>query len=272
SLLPKKIWQIILSPVRGSVHEARGIPAPDVSSWVDKNPFYTYKMLSDEGAGTFLRTYYANRTDILDLYEDLKNPAMKSDFLRYLILLAEGGIYTDLDTTALKGIDEWIPDVYKPKVRLITGVEYDEPTTETSTEPGDMVYRLQFGQWSLGCVPGHGLMQDMVAEVESTVNELAATQGAAIKDMHIPDGMILNMTGPVAWTTRVWAYIREADPNLKDLTDLSGMKEPRLYGDVLILPINAFTSGQLHSGSTWWWTPSDALSRHRFKGSWRDSS
>lgn len=45
---------------------------------------------------------------------------------------------------------------------------------------------------------------------------------------------------------------------------------PRLYGDVVILPVDAFGMGQMHSNSTHDGAiPDAALLRHRFRGSWR---
>ena len=45
--------------------------------------------------------------------------------------------------------------------------------------------------------------------------------------------------------------------------NLTGMREPRLYGDVLVLPIDVFATGVPHSGA------SEGVVKHQFAGAWR---
>jgi mannosyltransferase OCH1-like enzyme len=40
--------------------------------------------------------------------------------LRYLILYANGGVYSDIDTKALKPISTWIPEQLKNKVNAVS--------------------------------------------------------------------------------------------------------------------------------------------------------
>ncbi|KAG6365663.1 hypothetical protein INS49_007274 [Diaporthe citri] len=51
---------------------------------------------------------------------------MKTDFLRYLVILAEGGVYSDLDTWALKPVDDWVPQYLRGSVRAVVGIEFDQ--------------------------------------------------------------------------------------------------------------------------------------------------
>ncbi|KAK5699497.1 hypothetical protein LTR97_005625 [Elasticomyces elasticus] len=55
----------------------------------------------------------------------------------------------------------------------------------------------------------------------------------------------------------------------EDIMTLTG---PKLIGDVLVMPINAFGTGQLHSGSGPWGN-ADQLISHHFKGfqTWKPS-
>ena len=63
----------------------------------------------------------------IDTYFALRNPGMKTDLLRYLILWVEDGVYADLDTWALKPIDAWVPEHLKAEgsVRAVVGLEWD---------------------------------------------------------------------------------------------------------------------------------------------------
>ena len=53
--------------------------------------------------------------------------------------------------------------------------------------------------------------------------------------------------------------------------NFTGMTERRLFGDVLILPIDGFGAGQPHSNSKRNDNqgPGNIFVRHQFKGSWR---
>ena len=50
--------------------------------------------------------------------------------------------------------------------------------------------------------------------------------------------------------------------------NLTGLKSPRLFGDVLVLPIDAFASGVPHSGASPFGS-GEAFVTHQFQGSWR---
>jgi alpha 1,6-mannosyltransferase len=80
----------------------------------------------------------------------------------------------------------------------------------------------------------------------------------------------MNSTGPAAWTDVVFEVLQEHNRNLNTSKDLSFMTEPRLYGDVLVLTIDGFGTGQPHSNSTNNGSiPEAALMKHLFRGSWR---
>ncbi|KAJ3008061.1 UNVERIFIED_CONTAM: hypothetical protein HDU68_003242, partial [Siphonaria sp. JEL0065] len=52
---------------------------------------------------------------------------VKTDFLRYALIWKYGGVYSDADTTCLRGIDGWFEGLEskhdRTKVDLIVGVE-----------------------------------------------------------------------------------------------------------------------------------------------------
>lgn len=53
---------------------------------------------------------------------------MRTDILRYLLLLNDGGVYNDLDFECLKPIHTWldgIPEALKAKAGVIVGIEND---------------------------------------------------------------------------------------------------------------------------------------------------
>lgn len=79
----------------------------------------------------------------------------------------------------------------------------------------------------------------------------------------------MTTTGPSAWTDVVFQQLRKADPMFQSLKELSGMKESRLIGDILVLDIDGFGMGQPHSNSTADGSiPDTALAKHGFRHSW----
>lgn len=67
----------------------------------------------------------------------------------------------------------------------------------------------------------------------------------------------------------MFEQLQKGDPKLRGLKELSGMKEPRLIGDILVLTIDGFGMGQPHSHSTADGSiPDAALAKHGFRHSW----
>ncbi|KAM4059701.1 glycosyltransferase sugar-binding containing DXD motif domain-containing protein [Hirsutella rhossiliensis] len=207
TLIPQKIWQIFFRQ-----------PTPrdlsDTASWLALNRGYEYRLLGAAEGEALISRYFGTDGDEVQVYNQLQSSGMKSDLLRYLVLAAEGGVYTDIDTEALHPIDSWIPPQFRSKTRVIVGIEFD---------------RLDGPNWET--------------------------------------------TGPIAWTDVVFEQFRSFEPDFVSLRNLSDLQEPRLIGDILVLPIDGFGTGQLHSNSTHGDTVSkSALLRHRFGGSWRKPS
>jgi alpha 1,6-mannosyltransferase len=198
----------------------------------------------------------------------MTNVGMRSDFLRYLLLSVEGGVYSDTDTLAIKSVDNWIDLELRDKVRLVVGIEFDRLDGPWW---GDIPHELQFCQWTIAAAPGHPVFQKMVNRTLVALDELSVQQGGApIPDLKLESMDVMNTTGPAAWTDAVFLQLQEYEPALFSVRDLAFMTEPRLIGDVLVLPIDAFGMGQLHSNSTNDGTiPRAALIKHEFYGSWR---
>jgi hypothetical protein len=84
----------------------------------------------------------------------------------------------------------------------------------------------------------------------------------------LTDEDVLAITGPRGWTLTIYAALSAAAGSNITWHNLTGMREPRLFGDILVLPIDGFATGLPHSGSTLAGSP-DAMVRHEFRGSWR---
>lgn len=258
--IPRNIWQVFLGY---SPFDRLG---ETVQSWVMANQDYSYMLVSKEGAENFVREYYSERPDIVQTFIDIRYPIFQSDLLRYMLLEAKGGVYSDIDTTVRKPIRDWIPTHLVPKTRAVVGIEYDQ--LDNPGPSHGFSERISFCQWTLAASPGHPMMAHIVEEVVDTLQNMARKNHSTIADLKVHDNQVGDVTGPGIWTRIVMQSLSAATNTRVTYRNVTGLKEPRLFGDILILPIDGFGTGQAHSGSSHN-DPDTALVRHHFKMSWR---
>jgi alpha 1,6-mannosyltransferase len=224
-------------------------------------------LVSQKGGEELVRTHFASDPRIMEAYNKMPNVGMKSDLLRYLLLEAEGGVYTDTDTICLKPIDKWVPPELRDKVAVVVGIEFDR---RDGVAWADINHWVQFCQWTIAAAPGHPVFRKMVERIIASLADLSAIHNTPIQDLKPKSFEVMNSTGPAAFTDVVFAQLQEYNSSLTDTQDLSFMTEPTLFGDILVLPIDGFGMGQQHSNSTHDGSiPEEALVKHRFKGGWR---
>ncbi len=183
-----------------------------------------------------------------------------------MVLESEGGVYSDLDTTALKPVNEWVPSNLKSKVHAVVGIEYDQGQGEAY--PGMEGPRLQFCQWTMAASRGHPLMSRIVTDVVEALRALAIKNETTIAELKPSDEDVMQLSGPGIWTRAVLKTLSEATGTEMSYGNFTGMKEPRVFGDVMVLPVNGFGTGQSHSGSVREGSR-DAFVRHGWKESWK---
>ncbi|KAG9258761.1 glycosyltransferase family 32 protein [Emericellopsis atlantica] len=267
SLIPPRIWQIMF-PKAGSSDPITPDQLGDTASWLALNPDFSYTLIGPKGANDLILEAFPEQPQVVKVFEDLPNVAMKSDLLRYGVLHTHGGVYTDTDTVAIRGVDQWIPADIRDQVRLVVGIEYDR--RDDRPWPG-IFHWVQFCQWTIAAAPGHPVFEGMIARALRSIMELANQGERAFVDLHLSTLEVMNSTGPAAWTEIVFEHLQAFDPSLNTTADLSYMEEPTLFGDILVLPIDGFGMGQQHShSSNDGSVPSAALARHLFRGSWKD--
>ena len=261
---PAYIWQTWkYTPASGDFGETF---RPAEASWSELHPGFVHEVVTDEAAVYLLKHLYASVPQILDAYESLPLAVLKADFFRYLILLARGGIYTDIDTTALRSTTDWIPDeVPRSSIGLIIGIEADPNRTDWKEWYSR---RIQFCQWTIQAKPGHPVLRDIVATI--TEDTLRMKNKGVLKANKF-DKSIVEFTGPAVWTDAVFSYLN--DPNYfkmdgKNITweAFTGMETAKKVGDVVVLPITSFSPGVQQMGAK---EPDDPMAfvKHDFEGS-----
>ena len=263
SKFPAYIWQTWkYTPADGNFGESL---RPYEASWSEKHPGFIHEVVSDDQADHLLKYLYASVPEVYEAYASLPIPVLKADFFRYLILLARGGIYTDIDTTALKPTMEWLPDDFRrDSIGLIVGIEADADRPDWQDWYSR---RVQFCQWTIQSKPGHPVLVDVVARI--TEDALRMKKQNILKDGKM-DKTIVEFTGPAVWTDSIMAYFNNPiyfDLKGRNITalDFTGVEEHKQVGDVVILPVTSFSPGVGQMGAK---DPGDPLAyvKHEFEG------
>lgn len=102
-----------LSPktvVPSTIWSSDGKPAP--SAWFAKwsQMGFDPEFLDDAGAEDWIKSHYGN-TSVKAMWDSMPRFILKADLLRYLLLLDEGGTWSDMDTVPLMHRTNWTKDV-----------------------------------------------------------------------------------------------------------------------------------------------------------------
>jgi alpha 1,6-mannosyltransferase len=213
------------------------------ASWTELHPGFVHEVITDQVAPHLLRVLYAPVPEVLEAYHALPEPVLKADFFRYLILFARGGIYSDIDTSALKSALEWIPDsVPKESIGLVVGIEADPDRPDWADWYSR---RIQFCQWTIQSKPGHPVLRDLITRITKETLK-RKEEGVFITKKK----SVVEFTGPAVFTDTVFDYFN--DHRFFDMShsqgnitwaNFTGMENPKKVGDVIVLPITSFSPG-----------------------------
>lgn len=260
---PAYIWQTWkYTPASGDFGETF---RPAEASWSELHPGFVHEVVTDEAAVYLLKHLYTSVPEVLEAYQSLPLAILKADFFRYLILLARGGIYTDIDTTALRSTTDWIPEeVPRSTIGLIIGIEADPNRSDWKDWYSR---RIQFCQWTIQAKPGHPVLRDVVATI--TEDTLRMKKKGVLRVNKL-DKSIVEFTGPAVWTDAIFNYLN--DPvyykmDGKNVTweTFTGMETAKKVGDVVVLPITSFSPGVQQMGAKDTDDPM-AFVKHDFEG------
>ncbi|KAL7267564.1 alpha-1,6-mannosyltransferase Och1 [Rhizina undulata] len=269
SKFPAYIWQTWkYTPANSQFEEKFRVTE---ASWTEKHPDFVHEVITDQVAAHLIRHLYSPVPDVLEAYISLPLPILKADFFRYLILLARGGVYADIDTVALQPATDWIADNFKLNtVGLVVGIEADPDRPDWAEWYSR---RIQFCQWTIQSKSGHPVLREIVANI--TAETLKRKKEGKLTKNH---DNVIEFTGPAVWTDTLFDYFNDADYfDMSSSTgniswvNFTGMTEPKKVGDVVVLPITSFSPGIGHSGAGDTNDPM-AFVKHEFEGSWKPES
>lgn len=222
------------------------------ASWTEMHPGFVHQVITDDTQRHLIKYYFASIPEVVEAYEVLPLAVLKADFFRYLVLLARGGIYSDIDTTALRPAPEWLPeDLDQSTIGLVVGIEADPDRLDWKEWYSR---RIQFCQWTIQAKPGHPVLRDIVAYITEETLRMKKAKRLSKKKM---DKTIVEFTGPAAWTDAVFRYFNNPDYfNIEpgssrnvSYEHFTNQEEHRKVGDVVVLPITSFSPGVGQMGS-----------------------
>ncbi|KDN43566.1 glycosyltransferase family 32 protein [Tilletiaria anomala UBC 951] len=177
------------SLVPATIFSSDRVPAP--AGWSEQWTslgFHPVQFLNDSAANTWMSDQFAAPTGstglskTLQAWHALPRGVMRADFLRYLLLLVEGGTWSDMDAEPLAAKETWAEGALISKstswatkdqnIRLVVGVECDPVSYKRVSFRGLPEFirilpmnrhrEVQFVQWTLHSAAGHPVMADVL--------------------------------------------------------------------------------------------------------------
>ncbi|MCJ1307974.1 membrane-bound alpha-1,6- mannosyltransferase Initiation-specific [Agyrium rufum] len=265
---PAYIWQTWkYTPAQGEFSDDFRVSE---ASWTEMHPSFVHEVITDRTAAYLIRYLYASVPEVVEAYNALPIPVLKADFFRYLILLARGGIYSDIDTTVLRSAIDWIPaDIPPSSIGLIVGIEADPDRPDWQDWYSR---RIQFCQWTIQAKAGHPVLRNVVATI--TEDTLRMKKLGLLAKSKL-DKSVVEFTGPAVWTDTIFNYLNspeyfKIDSPRKNITweAFTGIESSKKIGDVVVLPITSFSPGVNNMGAKDIDDPM-AFVKHEFEGTWK---
>lgn len=255
---PKRIWTTgPLSPMRLKKEDA-----DHVRTWMDQNQDHRFELLTDGAAETYVKDRLPVDDKISHTYLSLQDFIMRADFIRYLVLLKDGGVYNDVDVGCLKPIDLWIPARFKDNTSVVLGVEVDNEMGPDKSKLFELV------NWTIMARRNAPFMRYLVDSVVRNLEQTAIKHNTTLYNLNPKRQEVIDVTGPMALTQAAFRYLSDKTGTTINMQNFTKMRQPKLVADILVLPINAFGAGHQVQ-----WSGADedgsALVHHYFAGSWK---
>jgi mannosyltransferase OCH1-like enzyme len=176
------------------------------------NPGWGFELVDNAGCDAFMATRYAG-TPILAVYQGARIGPLRTDIWRYAVLLAEGGVYCDINKRLTAPLD----DLIAPNDAALIAAE-DTPllqpvSLQTDPLPARARALLQHPDfnrlnWCLAFEPGHPFL---ARALERIVEAWPQWRGRAVTDVK---AAVVDWSGPRMWT-RAIADVIERDPEVR---------------------------------------------------------
>ncbi|KAK2746809.1 hypothetical protein FQN57_002851 [Myotisia sp. PD_48] len=245
---PRKIWQMWKVPALDFEYKESEV----ARTWLAMNPEYRYEVLTDDNADDYVLTHFGpfgiNRPDIVQTYQAIRAKIIKADFLRYLVMYVDGGVYTDIDVEALRPLRTFIPERYDEReLDMVIGVEIDEPELKNHTILGQK--SQSFCQWTFVSKPKLPVILRLIENIMKWLDDVARVQDVSISEISLDFDEVITGTGPSAFTKAILTEMSLRTGKRVTWDMFHNMAESKEVGGILVLTVEAFAAGQGHSNS-----------------------
>jgi len=219
--LPRQIWQMWKNDDIKSLD--KGLQDL-IATWrdqrgVDKGGF-KYELLGDDRLNSIVVQEFNKVPEVIEAFHKFPTIILKSDLMRYLLVFAYGGVYSDIDTSLTTDLDQWLTYnntyVQENKIGMVLGIESYRDDKRWIQQ---MPRKLQFCQWTLQGKKGHPFLRELIYRIVDlglnhydSKTKILSKNG---KKYDMNDGSptkydgIMEWTGPAMFTDVVFDYLNE---------------------------------------------------------------
>lgn len=191
--IPKHIWRIFIT------QGTKKVPLPEIAIQTEQtlrelNPEYEITMVDNQFVEPFIRENYGDIVWDYYLRIDPSYGAVRADFLRYLILYKEGGIYTDLKISVSKPFRDTILESDRLLLSHWDNLPGEEHEGWGHLEGLESIPRGEYIMGVIIAAPGHPFLREVILEVMRNID----TYNPYIHNTGFSGTLWL--TGPVLYT------------------------------------------------------------------------
>ncbi|KAF2157532.1 glycosyltransferase family 32 protein [Myriangium duriaei CBS 260.36] len=223
--IPRTIWQ-----TSGMNHAQPNFT--NMATWIMRNPDHQHSYLSDEQIPSFIESTFAPNISIQMFWRTLHSSPLRAAFARYLNLLTHGGVSAHTNSTCLTPISSWISNSPSP-FSAVVAIAYDGVVSHGTVRP------IRLSNAVIMAAPNHPILQIAVQRSMANLEFLARRHGVPFQDLTPSEEEIEEAVGAGMLTDAVMQAVRDQGVDLR-WDDLERMEEPKVFGDVLVLPAGSF--------------------------------
>ena len=208
-----------------------------MKTWTDLNPGYQHKLLTDDLIAGYVRDHFhASNPDIEESFLQAKDFVLQLDLIKYMVLWAEGGVYSDLDVACVQPSSQWVPPQYIDKAGIVLGVQMEQK----AGPDGNAKDSFQLADWTIMSKPNQPFLWFLYQRLTENIKHLAAEQ--IVPGPNSRPYNIFDVTGRNALTQAFLAYATSVTATKVTGNNFTKVAEPTLFGEILVLPVQAFAS------------------------------
>lgn len=176
------------------------------------NPEYELIFFTDEDVDRFL---CANFPELSPYFFGLKSGAARIDVWRMLTIERYGGVYLDVDMSALEHLPIGRQD------SVVSGLmcwSHVVPQIKGGLE-----------HWALAFRPHHPLIQTTIQIITENLRDPSNTHVAGQSESKVEDSFIIRLTGPVPYQRALHQLLRKSHCRIKDDSYCPALRDPHKY-------------------------------------------